>query len=72
MVASSIKGTPGVDQQETATHVPNGGHWINAKITSGHSGTEIETFRCRALAQRLLSVVGVSFPVCHLCEFGYF
>ena len=59
------------DQQGTVTYVPNGGHWINTKINSGHSGTEIETFRCRALAQRLLTVTKGSFPASHLCEFGF-
>ena len=50
------------DQQGTVTYVPNGGHWINTKINSGHSGTEIETFRCRALAQRKRSYLADRFP----------
>jgi hypothetical protein len=42
----------GLDQQESATFVLDGGHWIDAKIRSGHSGTEMELSLCGALAQR--------------------
>ena len=48
----SPTGVPGLDQQGTVTFFLDNGHWIDAKIGSSRSTTEIETFRCQALSQR--------------------
>jgi glutamate/aspartate transport system substrate-binding protein len=51
-----VKSGPACDPQETATSVPDTGRRLDAKISSGHSPNEIETFRCPALG----SVTGKS------------
>ena len=50
-----------VDHNPTATFVLNGGHWIDAKINSGHSRTEIALSLCGALVQRVRSFRNGSF-----------
>ena len=55
--ASNLRCPPALyDQQGTVTFFLDNGHWIDAKIGSSRSTTEIETFRCQALSQRLLPV----------------
>lgn len=44
------------DQQETATFVLNDGHWIDAKLGSSHSMSEMESFLYGTLVQRILSI----------------
>lgn len=46
----------GPDQQETATFVLNDGHWIDAKLGSSHSMSEMESFLYGTLVQRILSI----------------
>ena len=51
--ASNLRCPPALyDQQETATIVLDTGHRLDEKAGSSQSRSEIETFRCQALAQR--------------------
>ena len=53
MTAKSIKGIPVIDQQGSASFVLDTSRSLAAKISSGHSGSEMESFLCEALVQRL-------------------
>ena len=48
----SPTGVPGLDQQGTVTFFLDTGHRLDENTRSSQSRSEIETFRCQALAQR--------------------
>ena len=56
-----VRRSPVYDHQQTAIFVFDSGRRLGVKISSSHSTSGIETFRCQALAQRKESFTTTRF-----------